>query len=110
MSPTERPIHCTDQKRLQFYVKDDDEWAKDGSHQKIDRTIEDAKLKQIGRIREWESKHPGYLNDDTLLKEWNTMVQNVMGGVEDKERTKNMDSIKKGLGATLEMKKELITK
>jgi hypothetical protein len=110
MSPTERPIHCTDQKRLQFYVKDDNEWAKDMSHQKIDRTIEDAKLKQIGRIREWESKHPDYLRDDTLLKEWNTMVRNVMGGVEDKERTKNMDSIKKGLGATLEMKKELITK
>ena len=25
LKPTERPIHCSDTKRLQFYVKDEDE-------------------------------------------------------------------------------------
>ena len=29
LKPTERPIHCSDKKRLQFYVKDDDKWEKD---------------------------------------------------------------------------------
>ena len=28
LKPTERPIHCSDKKRLQFYVKDDDKWCK----------------------------------------------------------------------------------
>ena len=27
MDPTQRPIHCSD-KRLQFYVKDEDKWKK----------------------------------------------------------------------------------
>ena len=29
MDVTERPIHCSDQKRLQFYVKKEDKWEKD---------------------------------------------------------------------------------
>ena len=28
MPATERPIHCADEKRLQFYVKEEDEWNK----------------------------------------------------------------------------------
>ena len=28
LKPTERPIHCSDKKRLQFYIKDNDEWVK----------------------------------------------------------------------------------
>ena len=29
LEPTQRPIHCSDKKRLQFYVKDDDKWGKE---------------------------------------------------------------------------------
>ncbi|GAI96804.1 unnamed protein product, partial [marine sediment metagenome] len=32
----ERPIHCTDKKRLQFYIKDEDKWEKGVSNKKID--------------------------------------------------------------------------
>ena len=28
MKPTERPIHCSDKKRLQFYVKNENKWEK----------------------------------------------------------------------------------
>ena len=35
LAPTERPIHCSDKKRLQFYVKDDNKWAKDKNNEKI---------------------------------------------------------------------------
>ena len=35
MKVTERPIHCSDKKRLQFYVKDSDKWGKDKSNVKI---------------------------------------------------------------------------
>ena len=34
LKPTERPIHCSDKKRLQFYVKDDDKWFKDAGNEK----------------------------------------------------------------------------
>ena len=58
MNPTERPIHCSDSKRLQFYVKDDDTWQKDDQHKKIDDTIHKIKIKQI-KVGEWKI-HPNY--------------------------------------------------
>ena len=39
MKPTERPIHCSDTKKLQFYVKDEDMWNEDDEHEKIDKII-----------------------------------------------------------------------
>ena len=62
LNPTDRPIHCSDKKKLQFYVKDDNQWEKDSSHTKVDQTIESITQKQIQKIKEWESIHP----------EWNT--------------------------------------
>jgi len=45
MDVTERPIHCSDQKRLQFYVKNDDEWTRDRNNEKIDSSIEKVSKK-----------------------------------------------------------------
>ena len=44
LKPTERPIHCSDKKRLQFYVKDDDKWEKDVDN-KIRRNYSRCKIK-----------------------------------------------------------------
>jgi hypothetical protein len=105
MKPTERPIHCSDRKRLQFYVKDEDKWEKN-DNSKIDKSIEDITILQIKQIKKWEIEHPNYLKDDVLLTQWHTMIQNAMGGSDDDVRNKNKDSIKKELGV-LEVKKEL---
>jgi hypothetical protein len=105
MKPTERPIHCSDRKRLQFYVKDEDKWEKN-DNSKIDKSIEDITILQIKQIKKWEIEHPNYLKDDVLLTQWHTMIQNAMGGSDDDARNKNKDSIKKELGV-LEVKKEL---
>ena len=43
LKPTERPIHCSDKKRLQFYVKEDNKWSKDSNNEKIDETIYNIK-------------------------------------------------------------------
>ena len=61
MEPTQRPIHCSDKKRLQFYVKDADKWEKDKSHEKIDKTIDEITFKQIKQVKLWEKQHPNYL-------------------------------------------------
>ena len=45
LKPTERPIHCSDKKRLQFYVKDNNEWKKDANNEKLDETIYNIKMK-----------------------------------------------------------------
>ena len=39
MGPDERPVHCTDQKRLVFHVKDASGWTKDINNQKIDEAM-----------------------------------------------------------------------
>ena len=54
LKPTERPIHCSDKKRLQFYVKDNDEWTKDTNNKKLDETLRDVKLKLPKSLTEWE--------------------------------------------------------
>ena len=107
MKPTERPIHCSDRKRMQFYVKDEDSWKKDNMNSKIDKSIEDITILQIKKVKLWEVEHPDYLTNETLLKQWHTMIQNAMGGSADADRVKNKDSIKKEIGISVEVKKEL---
>lgn len=107
MEPTQRPIHCSDKKRLQFYVKDADKWEKDKSHKKINKTIDDITFKQLKNVKVWEKQHPNYLNDDTLLMEWQTMIKNVTGGDKDNIGGKEKSSIKRDLGISVEIKEGL---
>ena len=111
MEPTQRPIHCSDKKRLQFYVKDADKWEKDSSHEKIDKTIDDITYKQIKQVKLWEKTHPNYLEDDKLLMEWQTMIRNMTGGTDSHHGLeKEKSSIKRELGMSVEVKNELVDK
>jgi DNA-directed RNA polymerase subunit RPC12/RpoP len=102
-----RPIHCSDTKRLKFYVKEDDEWNKD-SGDKVDRAIDIVAFKQIKKLQDWESAHPDYLNNTELMNTWNTLVHNIMGGVDALEREKNKKNIKKKVGETLDIKNAIL--
>ena len=108
LKPTERPIHCCDKKRLQFYVKTEDKWEKDEKNTKIDKSIQDITVKQIKKLRDWEDNHPGYLKDDKLLMEWHSMIQTIMGGSKDEERERKKEQIKKNIGETIELKNAMI--
>ncbi len=108
MEPTQRPIHCSDKKRLQFYVKDADKWEKDKSHEKIDKTIDEITFKQIKQVKLWEKQHPNYLEDDKLLIEWQTMIRNMTTGTNSNiTMEKEKSSIKKELGMTVEVAPEI---
>ena len=109
LEPTERPIHCSDKKRLQFYVKEENKWEKDKNNEKIDQTIESVTVKQIKQLKEWEQNHPNYLTNDKLLNEWHTMIQQIMGGGNN-EIDKNKEQIKKSLGNQIEIKDAMIIK
>ena len=53
------PIHCSDKKRLQFYVKDGDTWDRDPQNTKIDESITAVtnkafnELRQMARCTSW---------------------------------------------------------
>jgi hypothetical protein len=109
LDPTERPIHCTDRKRLQFYIKEENKWGKDKNNEKIDQTIDSVTVKQIKQLKEWENHHPNYLQNDALLHEWHTMIQQIMGG-SNSEINKNKEQIRKSLGKQNEIKNAMVIK
>jgi len=97
---TERPFHCSDIKRLKFYVKNENKWDKDEDN-KMGRAIHEVAVKQIEKIKDWEKAHPNYLQDDQLLHEWQTLIRNTMGDLTAAEREKD---IKKNVGINVILK------
>ena len=81
LAPTQRPIHCSDKKRLHFYVKDDDKWKKDENNKKLDDAILDVKLKLPKSLTEWEKMNPSYKKDPKLMDEW----MNIMAGISESD-------------------------
>ena len=104
MKITERPIHCSDKKRMQLYIKDNNKWGKDMKNEKIDRTIQRITKKQILKIKEWENQHPDYLDNESLTKEWHKMIFNMTGGENDNERSKLTATIKKNISENVSVK------
>ncbi len=78
MSVEDRPIHCSDQNMLQFYVKDENKWEKDEKNDKVNNSINKIQKKQIRRIKEWTDKHPNFLDDQELYIEYQKMVKSTM--------------------------------
>lgn len=103
----QRPIHCSDTKRLQFYVKDEEGWNKD-TNQKVEKAIDSVTTKQIKILQKWELKNPNYMQNQELLNEWNLLVHNIMGGANEEEREKNKKDIKKKMGENIILKDAMI--
>ena len=101
MDITERPIHCSDQKRLQFYVKNDNEWSKDKNNEKLDNSIEKVSVKQLKSIQEWVEENPDYTLSDSKMEEYFTMVRNITQPNDDK----NLKNIKKKVGENVKLDK-----
>jgi hypothetical protein len=103
LSDVERPIHCSDKKRLKFYVKEDDKWDKDDGD-KMKKAIDEVAIKQVRAIKGWEDTHPGYSEDDSLINQWRAMIQATMGGANDDDREKNEKEICKNVGENIILK------
>ena len=108
LKATERPIHCSDTKRLQFYVKEEDKWEKDISHHKINEGINKVGKKQILQIKEWEKDHPDFLDHEEQYMEWNKMIASIMGGGTETVRERNIENIKKHISEKVTVKDALI--
>ena len=107
MPATSRPIHCSDKKTLQFYVKDENKWEKDSQNEKIDKSINEISQKQIQQIKEWESKHPNWDTSEKETSAYIDLLANVMGGTTDSEKETNLEGIKKKIGVSTDLNKVL---
>jgi hypothetical protein len=99
MDITERPIHCSDQKRMQFYVKNADEWSKDKNNEKINCSIEKVSKKQIKSIQDWILANPDYLESDSKTEEYFTLVKSIT----ESNDYKNLRSIKRKVGENVKI-------
>ena len=102
MKPTERPIHCSDKKRLQFYVKDEDKWEKDNEHKKIDNSIREINNKQLNKLHEWTKTHPDWNKNEKESEEYMKMVSKIAWSSDD--RKKNKDKVKRNISQVIEIK------
>ena len=83
MDITERPVHCTDQKREVIYVKDADKWDKEeDAKPKLRKAIKHIAHKNAKLIGEFKTKHPDYCKSAAKIStQYNTMVIEAMGGI-----------------------------
>tara|TARA_A100001015_G_C14974533_1_gene706628 strand:- start:401 stop:1141 length:741 start_codon:yes stop_codon:yes gene_type:complete len=102
---TQRPIHCSDKKRLQFYVKDENKWDRDTKNKKIDKTIGVIAKKQIQQIKMWEKENPNWAENDELTLEYVKMIQRVMGNVDNVDED---TSIKKNISNAICIKAAML--
>lgn len=107
LNTTERPIHCSDKKRLQFYIKDENKWDK-GEIEKVETAISQVAQKQILQIKEWEKEHPDWNTNAKETDEYLALIKAVMGGSTDKEQHKNKKDIVKILGNELHINNNLL--
>jgi hypothetical protein len=83
MDVTERPVHCTDQKREVIYVKDENKWDKEEETKpKLRKAIKHIAHKNAKLIGEFKTKHPDYCKSASKIStQYNTMVIEAMGGI-----------------------------
>ena len=108
MDPKDRPIHCSDTKRLQFYVKDDNKWARDDNSNKLDQTIYNIKLKQTNKLTEWERLHPNYQNNPDLLNEWQMMLSSMTEDVISENPNKIKKELKRNIADFTQLKDAMV--
>ena len=64
LSIYQRPMHCTDTKRETLYIKDDNNWSKDGAKEKLKNVINKASSKNYNALMDWKILNPDYINNE----------------------------------------------
>lgn len=97
INPLERPLHCSDTKRLKFYIKDGDSWEKDDGNAKMSKSIDYIGELQRIKLKEWETLNPGYDTNSVKSEEFFNIVNSIMGGGDEIELSRNKTQIIKSL-------------
>jgi hypothetical protein len=86
----ERPVQCTELKPLEYYVKNDNKWSKNGN-------MESALLKitklQFKKLKDWELNNPNWNETEEGIQQWRRMQKSIMGSSEEIELGKMNNEI-----------------
>ena len=94
---TQRPIHCTDNKREVLYVKDEDKWEKENDEKKkLRKAIKHIAHKNSKLITDFKNKYPDCVKSDSKKSDqYNKLIIEAMGGSGDNDIEKEDKIIKK---------------
>jgi hypothetical protein len=102
-----RPIHCSDLKREVIHVKDNNTWIKDEEKKQMKRAIKLIEHKNIKLIPDWVKANPA-AEDYSSKKhdEYNKMLDNAMGEMEDEDNERNYEKIIKNVAKEILIDKD----
>lgn len=103
LKQTERPIHCTDKKRLKFFIKRDEKWERDDKHSEIGRVMNNITEKHIAQLQKWKEEHPDWINKEELRDEFIAFTSRIFEA-QGKNGEKTMRNVIKNLGDFTEVK------
>lgn len=92
MEQNKRPIHCTDTKRKQFYVKDENVWNKDINQSQINQVFLDYNNYQLVKFSEWKKENPDWISNDKKQDKVNKITKELTSLYSD-----NNDKLKQKL-------------
>jgi hypothetical protein len=75
VEPKERPICCTDEKKKQFYVKDEGKWDEDEGMEKLMKSWSKLTSAQLAMLGPWINKNPMWMTDPKLREEYHLLVE-----------------------------------
>jgi hypothetical protein len=103
LDETIRPIHCTDQKRETFYVKDENKWEKEEEDmKKIKKMINKIAYKNERLMTSYKEKYPDYNDPESKNSDkYSKFVIEALGGEGDNKKEKENRIIKHISKATI---------
>jgi hypothetical protein len=86
-----RPVHCSDVKRETLYVKENNQWERDGpDHAKMTNAVLAVEHKNVVLVNEWAKANPRCLNSHTRENEKYIRLSKI---VTDGEKGGNIDKV-----------------
>ena len=95
MPVVERPIHCSDKKSGQLFIRDNNQWEEDNikNRGKAYSIISNMRTKQYLALEEWEKANPGWELDEEKSLERCKIINSLLGV--DKKLEKETEKILK---------------
>jgi hypothetical protein len=99
MNVSDRPIHCSDSKRETLYIKNNNEWNKEGEDKSIlTNAIKHVAHKNMKQISIWAKEHPNYNNPSSKENDkYLQIVSESVPGLTNEETNKKYNKIIKNI-------------
>ena len=103
MQITERPLHCTDERRNTFYVHDNDEWNKDADLKDTKKAIFHISQENLKQCVAWSNDIPANVDPDEHITQSIKLCKEAWCGDE-----KNTEKIIKNISKEIPLNKQVM--